>query len=62
MTQTTHAVIRRDPTSGTWWWVCVADRCTHPFGEGHGLHYPTVTDAIDAVVDHMKEAAAAVPS
>lgn len=53
---TTHVVIRRNPTTGLWWWVCIAETCTE--GEGHGTAYPAASDALTAALEHLQAAAA----
>jgi hypothetical protein len=51
MRRLAHVAVRRDPTTGNWWWVCIDPDCRLEDGIALGLddHHAAITSATDHV-------------
>lgn len=50
-----HVVVRRDPNSGTWWWVCLEPECR--IDEGLATQIADHGSAVKSAVAHAETSA-----
>lgn len=54
MNRTTHVVLRRDPNTRTWWWVCIEPNCNAD--DGIQLRIGSHKAAMKSAGEHLQRA------